>query len=92
MDFGTSQQSALAYSKISKQHNVESESVFKRNRLMLEHVMLERAVMKLNTRQEKREAKRMQDDQVPSNDWKMRQQISQDYYEKQRSTAKTGKA
>ena len=52
----------MAYSKITKQHNVESESVFKRNRLMLEHVMFERAVQKLNTRQEKRDAKTMQED------------------------------
>ena len=66
----------MAYSKITKQHNVESESVFKRNRLMLEHVMFERAVQKLNTRQEKRDAKTMQEDHAPSNDWKMRQQIS----------------
>jgi len=49
---------------------------------MLEHVMFERAVQKLNTRQEKRDAKTMQEDHAPSNDWKMRQQISQDYYEK----------
>jgi len=38
---------------------VESESVFKRNRLMLEHVMLERAIKKLNTRKERKEARKL---------------------------------
>lgn len=41
---------------MNKLHNVESESVYKRNKLMLEHVMLERAVKRLNSRKEKREA------------------------------------
>lgn len=40
-------------------HNTESESVYKRNNLMLEHVMLERAVKRLQSRKDKREEKKV---------------------------------
>ncbi|CDW89487.1 n-acetyltransferase gcn5 [Stylonychia lemnae] len=75
-----------AYQKISKLNNVESESVFKRNRLMLEHVMLERAMKKLNKRQERKEARKLQENNGGTNDWKMRQAISNEVFEMQRQS------
>ena len=43
-----------AFSKMQKLNSMESESVYKRNKLMLEHVMLGRAIQRLNSRKEKR--------------------------------------
>ena len=44
------------YEKIRREHDTESESVYKRNRLVIEHVMLQRAIGKISTRQERKHA------------------------------------
>jgi len=55
-----------AFAKISILNSVESESVFKRNKLMLEHVMLDRAIQRLNSRKEKREEKLLKGQEPPT--------------------------
>ncbi len=60
-------------------HNVENESVYKRNRLMLEHVMLQRAVAKVEGKKDRKNA--VKGGKVPSNDWKMRQEFSNEAHQ-----------
>ena len=73
-NFTESENKNDVYAKISKVHNIESESVFKRNRLMLEHVMLERAMKKLNNRKDRKEAEKLKANKEggTTNDWKIR--------------------
>mmetsp|Transcript_327 Transcript_327/g.195 ORF Transcript_327/g.195 Transcript_327/m.195 type:complete len:90 (+) Transcript_327:316-585(+) len=74
------QQLETPFAKISILNSVESESVFKRNKLMLEHVMLERAISRLNSRKERREAKLLKTKEPPTQEWKIRQLASKDAY------------
>jgi len=62
---------------------VDPEGVYKRNKLLIEHVMLGRAQQRLKTRQERKEARQKGKEQ-PTMDWKVRQELSNQIFAKQR--------